>query len=229
MVGSLTPSESIRLRIVSMAWIVDAGQLHQNLVLAEPVLLNGGFAHAQRVDTIADSLDGLGYGLIFQFAEHLRLHRQSPGVVRSGREVVLREALVRDLQQIFARIRRNALQDDTIRIVYRIRLGNVREGNLFLVELLFEDFDRIVGIYVDGVIDLHLEDQVGSAAQVQPKVNAVGHGREQALSRKTLRNAEDPDQEDDQGSDDECQFPEKILIHDEDKIQMSGYAAITWS
>ena len=39
------------------------------------------------------------------------------------------------------------------------------------------------------------------------------------IAGKTLGNAEDPKQKDEQDSDDEYQLPEKILIHDENEIQ----------
>jgi hypothetical protein len=70
---------------------------------------------------------------------------------------------------------------------------------------------------------------VSSAAQIQTKMDAVGHGREQALARKTLRNAEDPEQKDEQDSHDEYELPKKILIHGKIKSKKSGCAATTWS
>jgi hypothetical protein len=48
---------------------------------------------------------------------------------------------------------------------------------------------------------------VGSAAQVQPEVNAIRHGGKQSATRKALRNAEDPKQEDQQNAEDENQLP----------------------
>jgi hypothetical protein len=43
---------------------------------------------------------------------------------------------------------------------------------------------------------------MSSATQIQAKVDAIGHGRQQALARKALRNAEDPEQKHQQDSDD---------------------------
>ena len=79
-----------------------------------------------------------------------------------------------------------------------------------------------------GVVHLHLQDQVNSAAQIQAKMNAVGHGGEQPLAGKALRNAEDPEQEDEQDADDKHQLPKKILIHGKLKSENQGHAAITW-
>ena len=59
------------------------GKLHQNLILAQSVLLNHRFAHAQLVDAIADGLDGQGDGAILEIGQGLRLHGESPGIVRA--------------------------------------------------------------------------------------------------------------------------------------------------
>src|SRR6202021_1244340 len=111
MVGSLTPNESMRLRMVSIACvtalffrsdlIVHAWQLHQNLILAEAVLLNGWLAHTQRINAVADGFNRLRNCLILQIAEDLGLHGKRPAVVRAGSKVVLRQALVCDIQEIF--------------------------------------------------------------------------------------------------------------------------------
>src|ERR1700722_10630076 len=209
--------------------IVYAWQLHQNLVLTEAVLLNGRLAHTQRIDTVADGFNRLRNGLTLQIAEDLGLHGKRPRVVRAGSKVVLRQALVCDIQEIFARIRRDALQDNFVGTILRIRLGDVRESNLFLIQLLFEDFNRVVGVHINSVIHLHLQDQVSSAAQIQTKMNAVGHGREHALGRKALWNAEDPEQKHEQDPDDEYQLPKKILIHGKLSPKTLGCAAITSS
>ncbi len=46
--------------------IIDARQLHQNLVLPQPVFLNRGFADAKLVNAVANGLDGLRDRLILQ-------------------------------------------------------------------------------------------------------------------------------------------------------------------
>ena len=72
-----------------------------------------------------------------------------------------------------------------------------------LVELLFEGFDGVVGIDIDRVVHLHLQDQMGSALQIQSQVNVIGYSREQSLTGEALRHAEDPEQKDNQDADDE--------------------------
>ena len=105
----------------------------------------------------------------------------------------------------------------------RIGLGNFRESDFAFVELLFQGFDGVIGVDIDRVIHLHLQDQVSSAPKIESEMNVIGHGREEALAGETLRNAEYPEKEDEQNSDDERQFPEKILIHDENRVQLSRY------
>ena len=85
--------------------IVDSRQLHQNLVLAESMFLNRRFTHAQRVDAVPDRLDRLRNRLIFQVGQHLRLHGKRPDIVRAGTQVVFRQALGNDVQQVLARVR----------------------------------------------------------------------------------------------------------------------------
>jgi hypothetical protein len=57
-------------------------------------------------------------------------------------------------------------------------------------------------------------------------MNAVGHGGEQALTGKTLGNAKDPKQKNEQDAEDSYQFPEEILIHDGTKSKCLDYAAL---
>ena len=46
--------------------IVDAGQLHKDLVVAESVLLDDRLVDAELIDAVANGLDGLGDGAILQ-------------------------------------------------------------------------------------------------------------------------------------------------------------------
>ncbi len=182
--------------VLHAAGIVDAGQLHQNLVLAEAVLLNRRLAHAQRIDAVADGLDRLGHRFVLHLGEVLRLHGQSEGVIGPRAHVVFGETLGDDIHQILTAVRRHSLYHNLVGIVLRIGLGDVGEGNLSFIELLFENLDSVVGVNVHGIVDLHLQDQVGSATQIETKPNAVGHGREQTLAGKALRDAEYPKQKD---------------------------------
>ena len=136
----------------------------------------------------------------------MRLHREIPGVIRARRDFVLGQALVHDAHQIAARTGGHALDRDVVGIVVRIGLGDFRKGNFALVQLLFEDFDGVVGVDLHRIVDLHLQDQVRPAAQIEAEVDALGHGREQTLSRKALWNAENTVQENDQRSYDEYRF-----------------------
>ena len=88
-----------------------------------------------------------------------------------------------------------------------------REVNLAVAQLFFQNFDGVLRHDVHRIIDLHLQNQVRSAAQIKPEVNVIGQRGEQALAGKTLRNAKDSEQEKQQRADDESELPEKILVH----------------
>ena len=160
------------------------------------MFLDGRLAHPKLVNAVADGFDGLSNRLVLHVRQILRLHGESPDVIGSRVQVVFREAFGNDIQQIFASVRRDTFDHNFVRTVLRVGLGDVCEGDFPLVELFFENFDSVVRVNVHRVVDLHLEDQVSSAPQIQAKVNAVGHGREQALAGKALRNSEDPEQKD---------------------------------
>ena len=76
-------------------------------------------------------------------------------------------------------------------MVHRIGLGDVGVIDLARAHVFLQARNRVVGIDVDRVVHLHLQDQVGAAPQVEAQVNAVGDRRQQSLARPVLRNAED--------------------------------------
>ena len=90
--------------------------------------------------------------------------------------------MVDDAHQVGSRGRRNALHHNVIGIIVRIRLGDIGKCNLALVQLFFENLDRVVGVDLHRVIDLHLQNQVSPAAQIKAQVDALRHRREQAVS-----------------------------------------------
>ena len=198
--------------------IVHARKLDQYLILAEAVLLNHRFAHAQRVNAVADGLDGLGDGAIFQIGEVLGLHLNRPGILRARGGVVLRQSVGNNALEIAGLIRRDALNHDHFGMVDRVGLGDVRVVDLARAHILFEARNRVVGVNIDRVFDLHLQDQVRPPAKIEPQMNAVGDRREDALARPVLRNAKDSGQEDQQDPNDNHQLPSKILIHENQSI-----------
>ena len=182
--------------------IVHARKLHQNLVLAEAVLLDHRLAHAQLVDAIADGLDGLRHRAVLQVGEVLRLHRNRPGIFRARAGVVLRQPVGNNALEIAGLLRRNALDHDHFGMVHRIGLDDVGVIDLVRPQVFLEARKRVVGVDVDRVVDLHLQDQVRPATQVEAQMNAVGDRRQHTPARPVLRNAEDAEQEDQQDPDD---------------------------
>ena len=60
------------------AGIVHARELHQDLILAQSVLLNDRLADAQLVNAVADGLNGQRHRAVLQFSQGLRLHGEGP-------------------------------------------------------------------------------------------------------------------------------------------------------
>src|SRR5208282_2164198 len=96
----------------------------------------------------------------------------------------------------------------------RIGLGDIGVIDLVRPQVFLEARQRVVGIDIDRVVDLHLQNQVRAAIEVEAQMNAVGDRSQYALARPVLRNAEDPGQEDQQDSDANCQLPPEVLIHE---------------
>ena len=67
---------------------------------------------------------------------------------------------------------------------------------------------------VDGVVHLHLQDQVRAALEVEPQVDALLQCGQQAGRRKALGNAKDAEQEEDQHRDNNEDFCCEVLVHE---------------
>ena len=80
-------------------------------------------------------------------------------------------------------------------MVHRIGLGDLGVVDLLRAQIFLQARNRIVRVHVDGVIDLHLQDQVGAAFEVEAQVDAVPNRGQQARAGPVLRNAEDPEHE----------------------------------
>src|SRR5262249_50308792 len=104
---------------------------------------------------------------------------------------------------------------DQLRLLLRIRLGDLGVGNVAALQVVFQTLNRAISLGVDGVIDLHLKYQVRAALEIKPEVDAALHCRQQSSGREALRYAENAEQEDQQYGDDEDDFRREILVHDE--------------
>src|SRR5689334_7913873 len=74
-------------------WIVNAGKLDQNLVIAQAVFLDQWFAYAQTVYARPDRFNRLFQRAIFQIGKLLRLHGQDPAIFGAGGNVIFRQAI----------------------------------------------------------------------------------------------------------------------------------------
>src|ERR1700674_696224 len=194
--------------------IVHARKLDKNLILAEAVLLNHRLAHTQLVNSIADGLYGLGDRAVLQIGQVLRLHRNRPGIFRAGAVVVVRQPVGKNALEVAGLLRRNAAYHDHFRVVYRIGLHDVGVINLARAHVLFKARNRVVGVDVDRVVDLHLQDEVRPPSKIKPQMNAISDRGQYSLARQVLRNPEDAEQKDQQDPNDNHQLPSKVLIHE---------------
>ena len=113
------------------------------------------------------------------------------------------QAFLHDAAEVAPGLRRNALHNEMVGIILRVGLGNIGGIPLAVTKLLLQNFNRILRVDIHRIVDLHLQDQVRSALQVEPQVNVVGQSCEQRLPTETLRNSEDPEQEEQHNADDE--------------------------
>src|SRR6185437_7901678 len=153
--------------------IVHAGQLDQDLVLPQTMFFDHRFAHAQLVNAVADGFDSLLHRPVLELGELRRLHGNSVGILGAGRQVVLRQIGVDDVAQVGTVIRRNSLDDNVVGIVGWVGLGDVGKSDVPGAQGGLEALNGLLGIHVHRIINLHLQDEVGAAFEVQAKVNAL--------------------------------------------------------
>ena len=68
----------------------------------------------------------------------------------------------------------------------RIRLGDLAEGDVGSLQVVLQTLDRAVGVGIDGVIDLHLKNQVRATLQIESQVNALLQRSQQTGGVKLL-------------------------------------------
>src|SRR5208283_360462 len=103
-------------------------------------------------------------------------------------------------------------------MVLRIGFGDFSKGDIAALERILEPLDRAVGVGVDGVVNLHLQNKVGSTLQIKSKVDATLQRGQQTFVAQAARNTEDAKQKDDQHRNNQNCLGEKILVHDKTAI-----------
>ena len=58
-------------------------------------------------------------------------------------------------------------------MVHGIRLGDLDVVDLARAHVFFQARHRVIGIHIDRVVHLHLENEVCAALEVEPEVNAI--------------------------------------------------------
>ena len=182
--------------------------------------LDDGFVHAKLVNAAADRLDRLIHRPVFKLLQRLRPEGDRPVIFSSRARVVIRKLGLHRLLQLRTRRGSNTFNDNLLRMIIRVWLGDFAIGDLGRLERGFQALHRVVGFEVDGVVDLHLQNQMRTALEIEPQVDAMPHGRwrdqrvSQRIPGETRRDAKDAIDKDQHRRDNDDDFPGQILIHD---------------
>ena len=152
--------------------IVDARELHQNLVVTQTVLLDDRLAHAEGIDASANGVDGLLHGAGFQCQGLGGLHHQRIAVFGSGLEIVTREIVADDAAKVARLVGRDAANLDYLRTV-GIGHDNVREGDAAFIELVAQSLGGPLAVSSNSLVDCDLQYQVSATLEVQPAMNVL--------------------------------------------------------
>src|SRR5229473_2498392 len=90
--------------------------------------------------------------------------------------------------------------------IRRIRLSDFSVGDLPRLHSCLQHFNGVVGINIDRIVHLYLQDQVCPAFEIQPQVNAVLKRSQQRAPRSPAGHAEDAVNKHQQGADDDDKF-----------------------
>ena len=159
------------------------------------MFLDDRLRYSELVNAVANGLNRLGHSLVLERGQILRLHAQSPAIFGARVQVVLLKPIVHDGTQVGTGLRRHSFNDNSVRIVGRVGLGDLGVVDLPRAQFLLEALNGVIRVDVHRVIDLHLQDQVSTALKVQSQVDPLLHGREQSLARPIARHAKDSEQE----------------------------------
>ncbi len=187
--------------------IVDAGELDEDLIVAQTVLRDLRFRDAERVDPGADGLDRLLQGSCFDVANGRLFHGQGEAVAPGGGDIIGR-VLVAIEDVVNGRCLRGlkAVDGDEGGVICGVELGGFGAGGR---QRGIEALHVGIGPGGDGFGDLNLEHEMGAALEVEPEMDAV---RERLLEA-AVRDAEDAVDEDHHHRDDEACFSGQILTH----------------
>src|SRR6185437_9027847 len=167
------------------------------------MFLDHRLTNTQLVNAVADSLNGLLHRPVLELGQLGRLHSHSVGVLSAGIEVVLGQVGGNDIAQVGTVVRRNPFHHDVVGIICGVRLGNVSKGDVSAAQGSLQALDGLLGVYIDRIIHLHLQDEVGAAFEVQAQGNAVLESLSQALSGKAGGDTENAVHEQQEDGDDE--------------------------
>ena len=119
---------------------------------------------------------------VLRASQHGRLEADDPGIIGAGGQVVFAELVGDERAKIAGGADVDAAQGDALRSRSRIELEDVAEGDVLFLQRVLEPLDGLIGFGVDGVVDLNLKDQMGSAAQVKAEMDILLNAGDEAMA-----------------------------------------------
>ena len=109
--SKLKPGSSLN-NVFHAYGIIDAGKLDQDLIVAEAVLLNGGFAHTQRINSTPNCLNRLSHGPLFYVVDGGGLEDHIVRTFSPSDQIVVAQIIRDSGAQVAALVRRNPFDRD---------------------------------------------------------------------------------------------------------------------
>ncbi len=164
-----------------MRGIIDAGKLHQQLRLR--IAASGGlhrrFGQAQGIDLALDGRHGLRHGVLLELQRLGGLHGQPVvGGIHRGRNPVA-ELIVHDGRETGCSCRCGmplmsiSILSASSSVIGSLRVMSPDGSNAVLLKLLLHAVDGVVRESLEGVLELDLHHQLGTAAQVEPELDVL--------------------------------------------------------
>ena len=153
--------------------IIDTGKLHEDLIITQPMLLDGRFRNAKLVHAIANSFDRLLNRSLFKGGQLRGFHYHLIRPARRRLHVILREVIADRAAQRADFVRRHSLDLNDLRMILRIRLSDIGKRDDCFAEILAQRLHYAVGFRIHRFIHGYLQDQMGAAFEIKAEVNVL--------------------------------------------------------
>ena len=137
------------------------------------MLFDDRLAHPQLINSVANGFDCRLHRAVLQIVQILRLHGDVPHVARAGCGVVLRKPVLHQVAQIRTGLRPYALDHNLFGMAGGIRLCDLGVIDFSRTHARLQRLDCIIRVHIDGIVHLHLQDQVRATLEIESEVNPV--------------------------------------------------------